>query len=125
MRNGYTFAALVKQDVLAGPPADVLFFSMLALTQHGVCVSACDSIDALRQHMTAPSYYVAHNLVTHVGRRAIFKGSLVQASTANLLVFLDAALTCDDLRPMLIAPVFAGSPTQVIHIDDDVRHVYA
>ncbi|MCA1862141.1 hypothetical protein LE191_18710 [Janthinobacterium sp. HSC-3S05] len=124
MRNEYSFAALVKQDVAPGPCADALFFSMLALVLRGGPLAAYDSIAALRAQLTAPAYYVAHKLVAHAGKRAIFQGRVVQASATDLLVFLDAAVASGDLRPMLLAPVFEEIPAQVIHIDEDVLHVY-
>ncbi|MNK72525.1 hypothetical protein D3C87_920050 [compost metagenome] len=64
-------------------------------------------------------------LVAHAGKRVIFQGRVAQASVTELLVFLDAAVASGDLRPLLLAPVFEGTPAQVIHIDGDVLHVYA
>ena len=125
MKSEYTFAALAKQDVAPGPDADTLFFSMLAPVLRGGPLDACDSMTALQMQLTAPAYYVAHKLVAHAGKRVIFQGRMVQASVTELLVFLDAAVTSGDLRPMLLAPVFEGTPAQVIHIDEDVLHVYA
>ena len=98
---------------------------MLAPVLRGGPLDAYDSMTALQMQLTAPAYYVAHKLVAHAGKRVIFQGRMVRASVADLLVFLDAAVTSGDLRPMLLAPVFEGTPAQVIHIDEDVLHVYA
>ncbi|MBW3502495.1 MULTISPECIES: hypothetical protein [Janthinobacterium] len=125
MKNEYTFAALAKQEVAPGPDADALFFSMLAPVLRGGPLVAYDSMTDLRMQLTAPAYYVAHKLVAHAGKRVIFQGRVAQASVTELLVFLDAAVASGDLRPLLLAPVFEGTPAQVIHIDGDVLHVYA
>ena len=82
------------------------------------------TIDEFEKTLSNGQYYVANKLMTHKGKNLIFKGKLVLAEKPELISFLKTAIAENDLRPLLISPLFRIRPKQVIFISEDECHSY-
>lgn len=124
MKNQYFFERLDKNELPADADEAAIFFAMLNLSNDSTFATSSDNINDFEHWLTSDRYYVANNLVARKGKTVIFKGRVVLAELSNLVSFLRAAIADDDLRPLLISPIFEAKPEQVIFISEEECHLY-
>lgn len=122
MKNQYRFENLNRAELPSDADEAEIFFSMRDVTTGPA--HTIKTIDELEGLLGDGFYYVASNHVVHKGKSVIFRGRVVMAEKAMLLLFLREAAATGDLRPLLIAPKFISHPEQVIFISEDECHLY-
>ncbi|REF26733.1 hypothetical protein BDD26_1415 [Xenorhabdus cabanillasii] len=123
MKNEYYFNLLVKKEIPPNKDHEDIFFKMFEFVMGGTLYES-SSLDSLKDILCEESYYIAHNLVTYKGNKAIFKGKVVASEKENLVSFLYKSAELDDLRALLIAPIFNEKPKYVIYLTEDSCHFY-
>lgn len=119
----YSFTLLMEKEIYSGLDRDELFFAMFDFTEKKV-FSVLTTPGELESRLVGDNYYVAHNIVSHKGKKPIFRGELVVTSRAALICFLKKTIEISELRDLLISPVFIETPTYVISIYEDVFYLY-
>lgn len=120
MKNQYRFSALQYQRRIVDSEKEPLFSQMLQLANVGIVQQSVDSLAAVPSLLTADDYYIAHRLVGYKGKQQLFHGELVQASRQHLLMFLQQVVDSNDLRALLIAPVFQQQPDWVLTVSEEL-----
>ncbi|MBE8597291.1 hypothetical protein [Xenorhabdus sp. BG5] len=123
MKNEYSFNFLIKKELLSGKERENIFFEMFEFVTDGILYES-SSLDSLKDILCEESYYIAHNLVSYKGKKAIFKGKIVVSEKENLVSFLYKSAELNDLRTLLIAPVFNEKPNYVIYLTEGNCHFY-
>lgn len=124
MKNLYTFKKLNRATVDTFIDEAALFFAMHDFIGSSGRSTYLDSFEEVEMLLNKEVYYVAHDVIVRRGKALLFRGRLVASEKSNLISYLKDAISQDDLRPLLIAPVFDTSPDQVIYLADDGFHVY-
>ena len=123
MKNHYQFKHLSKIELPNDVDEALIFFAMYELSVKSTLFTSF-TIDEFEKTLSNGQYYVANKLMTHKGKNLIFKGKLVLAEKPELSSFLKTAIAENDLRPLLISPLFRIRPKQVIFISEDECHSY-
>ncbi len=123
MKNHYQFKHLSKIELPNDVDEALIFFAMYELSVKSTLFTSF-TIDEFEKTLSNGQYYVANKLMTHKGKNLIFKGKLVLAEKPELISFLKTAIAENDLRPLLISPLFRIRPKQVIFISEDECHSY-
>ena len=123
MKNQYQFEHLSKIELPSDVDEASIFFAMYELSGKSTPITSF-TIDEFKDSLLNGQYYVAHKLVTHKGKKLIFKGKVVLAEKINLISSLKNAFAENNLRPLLISPHFSVTPKQVIFISEDECHSY-
>lgn len=123
MKNHYQFEHLSKIELPNDVDEALIFFAMYELSVKSKLFTSF-TIDEFEKTLSNGQYYVANKLMTHKGKNLIFKGKLVLAEKPELISFLKTAIAENDLRPLLISPLFRIRPKQVIFISEDECHSY-
>ncbi len=118
MKNNYSFELLTRKEIYSGSNKSDLFFSMLELTKCGA-IYPVDTFVELEDKLSDNQYYIAHNLVFRKGKKVLFNGELVVSYRNDLIDFLAKSIESNDLRNLLISPVFDESPSYVVSINDE------
>jgi hypothetical protein len=124
-KNLYTFTDLKQLQLPADLNESEAFFAMHSLCGDGQPIASFYSADEIPKVLLSNRYYVAQDLLIYKGKKAIFRGPFAMAEKEDLIPFLLHAVATDDLRPMLIAPVFDNAPNQVIVITEDLCYLYS
>ena len=120
MKNSYKFLLLQKEEIeISAVRKSEIFFSMLDFIEGRKPTGVVDTIDELAIFMRDDFYYIAHKILVAKGKTRLFKGELVLASKKSILDFVKLSIENDDLRSLILAPVFEIKPNYVIFIHDD------
>lgn len=124
MKNGFRFDALANKTFFTEPGKSDVFFGMLARVKNSASVTPIPTLLELIAALRHERYYVAHNMVMHKGKTAVFMGEMVEAASADLVVFLQGSMEGGDLRDFLVAPADSGYPDHIIAVGEDGSYLY-
>ncbi|MEM7871917.1 hypothetical protein Q4R10_05825 [Morganella morganii] len=123
MKNEFNFNLLENKKLLSKEVYESIFFKMLEVSKNGgLC--QIPSISGMINILNDDMYYVAHNLVSYKGKKAILKGKVILTSKDDLIVFLYKSTEVGDMRELLISPLFDNKPNYVISISEDNIFLY-
>ncbi|WP_268799279.1 hypothetical protein [Pseudomonas huanghezhanensis] len=124
--NLYRFVGLEQSEFSLHQDLSETYFAMRELCLPEAMLVLSDGIDDVLSLLSESQYYVAQDLVSYKGKTITFRGQFAMAESKSLKAFLQHAAATDDLRPMLISPVFGSStPLQVIAVTEDVCCLYS
>jgi hypothetical protein len=118
MKNKYTFKLLEGKRVYSGLNRNEIFSSMLELTKNTSLIHLMETFSALLGKLFDGHYYLAHNIVFRKGGKFAFQGEIMVLTRIELMGFLKKTIEINDLRDFLIPPVFDGSPSYVVSVND-------
>lgn len=124
MKNGFRFDALANKTFCMEPGKSDVFFGMLARVKNSVSVTPIPTLQELIATLRHERYCIAHNMVMHKGKTAVFMGEMVEAASADLVRFLQGSMEDGDLRDFLVAPAGSRCPDHVIAVGEDGSYLY-
>jgi hypothetical protein len=121
MKNKYLLSLLNKEKIIidSSLKKDV-FFKMFSFVNNNNLIKVTDDFFELEALMQDDFYYVANESILYKGKKMVFNGELAIASKNNLLEFIKKSIENDDLRSLILSPLFENTPEYVLHIHDDV-----
>lgn len=125
MKNEFQLARLEsKVSKFEEHARQKIYFQILDVIRTGTRRFHTDSLDEVSSWLTESEYYVANESTFIKDKKRIFSGQLVVASTPSVKDYLNFAIQCNDLRTLLIAPVFETAPTYAVYVHEDVQFIY-
>lgn len=124
MKNGFRFDALANKTFCTEPGKSDVFFGMQARIKNSASVTLISTLQELTAALRHERYYIAHNMVMHKGKTAVFMGEMVEVASADLVVFLQGSMEGGDLRDFLVTPADSGYPDHVITVGEDGSCLY-
>lgn len=119
MKNSYSLSSLERHLEVPIDEVSKIFFKMLDFSNDKQYVLVELSPPVLEDLFSAGEYFVAHHVVRHKGKARFFNGPLCVSQGARVQEFILAAVAANDLRDLILAPVFVDQPSRVIFVGED------
>ncbi len=118
MRNLYKLSKLNKIECdLSNEEKEIIFFKMFdSLKDYYTRIF---SIEELSNILNAGNYFIAHKYIIYKGKKRFYNGDMAISSSQSIIEFIKEDIVDNDLRPLLIAPVFEMSPEYVVYVHPD------
>ncbi len=115
---GYKLDKLIKiEDDLGKDEKEEMFFKMFDFLKNSFVRIA--SIEDLSNIMNDGNYYVAHKIVRYKGKTRFYNGAMAISTKQLIIQFIKEDILGNDLRSLLITPIFNILPEYVIYIHED------
>lgn len=115
---GYKLDKLIKiEDNLGKNEKEEIFFKMFDFLENNYI--RINSTEELSNIMNDGNYFVAHKIVRYKGKKRFYNGAMAISTKQRIIEFIERDILDNDLRSLLITPIFNMIPKYMIYLQED------